>query len=137
MNDLLRRQAATEKTVAKYRKRPLDFVDADCIRMLRSHLVAMGHRGLPHLPRYSSAAGGLRALRKAGFDDLEKLLDSLLPRIVPAAMLPGDVALMEGDGELDAVTICLGHKLYGWHEDNDLREPVVIVPQAFKAAYRA
>jgi hypothetical protein len=137
MSDLLRRQAAIDKTIGKYNGRPIDFVDVDCIRMLRSHLVAMGHKGLPKLPRYSSPAGALRALRKSGHESLERLLDSILPRIAPAMMLPGDVALTLADDVLDAATICIGHKIWGWSFHNDLREPVMIIPSAIKAAYRA
>ncbi|HEY1605627.1 MAG TPA: hypothetical protein VGF77_08500 [Allosphingosinicella sp.] len=137
MSDLLRRQAALAKTEARYRGRALDFREVDCLRMLRAHLVAMGHKGLAPLPRYATPEGALRALRRTGHETLESLLDTLLPRIAPAAMLPGDVALMEAAGALEAVTLCVGHKVWGWHADNGLAEPVFIVPKQIKAAYRA
>ena len=51
MNDLLRRQAAVDATLAKYRKRAVDFKTADCIRLARFHLLQMGHKP-PPLPQY-------------------------------------------------------------------------------------
>lgn len=137
MNDLLRRHAALAKVQAKYDGRPIDFQTVDCLRMLRSHLVAMGHKHVPKLPSYRSAAEARRALKAVGHDSLESLLDSLLPRIVPAMRLPGDVVLFAGTRGLDAVTLCVGHKVWGWSEQNRLREPVNIIPGPMKAAYRA
>lgn len=133
--DLLRRQRALARVMTKYRGRPLDWAQADCVRMARTLLVAMGHR-VPKLPRYATLPGAARALKATGHDSVEALLDGLLPRIAPAAMLPGDLALMEGDGAFDAIALCLGQKLWGWHQDNALAEPVVMTPRAVKAAYR-
>lgn len=123
--------------MAKYRGRPLDWVNADCMRMLRSHLVAMGHKGLPPLPRYSTAAGAVRALRRTRHETLQSLLDTMLPRIAPAAMLMGDIVLMGSEDALEAVTLSVGHKIWGWSFQNDLAEPVVIVPTEVTVAYRA
>lgn len=134
--ELVRRQAALDKTMAKYRGRPFAWDGANCLAMLRSHLVAMGHKRLPKLPRFNTAAGATRALKEHGFDDLSALLDGLLSRIAPAAMLPGDVALMGGEGPLDAIVISVGHKVWGWHGD-DLSQPWAITPFGFKGAWRA
>lgn len=133
--DLLRRQRALDKVVAKYRNRRLDFRTADCIRMARTHLVALGHRP-PVLPRYSNGKGALRALRQAGFDSIEQLLDSLLPKIPAARALPGDFILLEGepDDHLDAVTISMGRKVMGWHGETETC--VMMTPLLIKAAYR-
>lgn len=137
MNDLIRRQRALQKTVNKYQGKALDWKAFDCVRMVRSHLVAMGHRGLPKLPRYSSPIGAKRALKEAGFESLQDMLGKVLVEIPPASMLPGDIALMEGHGTFDAITISVGRKVMGWHEDNGLQEPVMIVPEKIKAAFRA
>jgi hypothetical protein len=131
---LVRRNDALAKTLAKYRGRKFEWGVNDCAKMLRSHLVNMGHRKLPKIGHYRSAVGAKRALKDVGFDTLEQLLDSLLPRIAPAAMLAGDVALMEGDEVLGAVTICVGPKVMGWHQDSEV--PVNIVPLQIKAAWR-
>ncbi len=131
---LLKRNAALAKTMAKYRGKKLDWGKVDCLKMLRSHLVAMGHRGLPKIPAYRDAQGALKALAASG-GDLEAILDGILPRIAPAAMLPGDVALMPGDQGLDAIVINVGRKVIGWHADSD--EMVVVIPHKIKAAWRA
>jgi hypothetical protein len=133
--DLLRRQAAIDKTVKKYRGRPFDWSTRDCVSMLRSHLVAMGHRKVPKLPKYSDARGALRALRDAGFEDVPALLDSLLPRIAPATALPGDIIVVQGSDSLDAVHISLGFKAFGWHEDSE--GAAVLIDREIKGAWRA
>lgn len=112
MNELERRRVALEATLAKYRTRPLDYIHADCVRMIRFHLLQMGHKP-PALPRYRSAVGALRAVTKAG--GLIAAFDAILPRIPHSRMLPGDIAVIEGDG-MDCGVICLGHKVFGWHE---------------------
>jgi len=135
VNDLLRRQRALQKTLAKYRGKPFAWGRADCLRMVRSHLVAMRRRGLPKVPRYRSVLGAKRALKATGHANLEGLLDSLLPRIAPAEMLPGDVALMGGDEHFDAITISVGRKVFGFHQDAE--GAVVMTPHEIKAAWRA
>jgi hypothetical protein len=132
--DLIRRQKALQKTADKYRGKRFEWNKADCLAMLRSHLVAAGHKGLPKLPKYKDGSGAVRAFKKEGFKSLEELLDSILPRITPAEMLPADVALMKGDGPLDAVTISAGRKMLGWHADSE--EAVFIVAHEIKAAWR-
>lgn len=134
MSDLLRRQRALEKTLARYRRRRFAIGEADCVRMARSHLVAMGHRP-PALPRYRNLTGALRALNRMGFDSLEALFDSLLPKIPPAAMLPGDIALLQGEGPLDATVISVGHKVFGFHQDEETT--ALMIPHEIKAAWRA
>lgn len=134
MSDMLRRNRALQKTADKYRGKPFVWGKNDCVKMARSHLVAMGHKP-PKMPSYRSATGAKAALKKAGYRTLESLFDALLLRIAPAAMLPGDIALMPGEPPFDAVTICVGRKVMGWH--GDAEETVMIVPDQIKAAWRA
>lgn len=138
--DLLRRQQALAKTLRKYRGKPMVLGKADCVLMARSHLVAMGHRGLPPAPKYSSATGALRALKAMADGTVAGLLDAHLPRIAPAAMLPGDLALVESEDGLGGgtVVIAVGGKMLGWHPD--ATGMVVIEPtqaHPFVAAWRA
>lgn len=133
--ELIRRQEALAKTIAKYRGKPFEWGKTDCLTMVRSHLVAMGHRKLPKLPDYDDAIGAVRALKAAGFNDIEGLLDSLLPRIAWASMLAGDIALVPGEGPLDALHVSLGFKTMGFHEDHE--GTVVMRPHQIKAAWRA
>lgn len=132
MNELERRRIALEATLAKYRGRPLDYCTADCVRMVRYHLLQMGHKP-PALPRYRSAIGARRAAINAG--GLVTAFDAILPRIPYSRMLPGDIAVLEGTDGLDAAVICVGHKVIGWHEESE--GMVNLVPLDVKAAWRA
>ncbi|MBZ9649992.1 hypothetical protein K9B33_20875 [Sphingobium sp. 3R8] len=133
MNDMLRRQAALEQTVAKYRGRSLDFKTADCVRMARFHLLKMGHKP-PALPRYQSAVGAVRAMKAAG--GLVAVFDSILPRIAPAMMLDGDIAVVAGEGG-DAALIRAGYKFMGWHQDHDQAVNMTVDLANVTAAWRA
>lgn len=129
MTDLERRQAALEKTIAKYRGRRLDYKSADCIRMARFHLIQMGHK-VPALPRYQSLVGARRALAQAG--GMVAIFDALLPRIAPAQMLPGDIAVSAGD-EAEAAVISVGYKVMGWHQDSDVAVNMTVDANALTA----
>lgn len=158
--DLVRRQRAINATMVRFggQMGPKGGVTGgkfrigrtDCIHMLRGHLVAMGHRGLPKIPKYSSPGGAMKALaailKQLGKDEegtLEQLLDALLPRIAPAAMLPGDIGLVEAEPQAPAwragsAVISLGRKFLGWHADSPVlavQEPLVDRP--FIGAWRA
>lgn len=77
----------------------------------------MGHRP-PAIPDFRSALGAKTALKATGHATLEALLDSLFPRIAPATMWVGDLALMEGGDGFDAIVICAGGKMIGYHDDH-------------------
>lgn len=117
--DLIRRQRATQATLAKYRARPFDWKKAvTCVHMARFHLRKMGHR-IPELPRIRGLIGAKRAMASNGWADVASMLDSQasLERIAPAFMRVGDLAVLPGEG-MDGIVICAGtHKLLGWHQD--------------------
>lgn len=141
--DLLRRHRALIATQARFGGKTFELGKADCVQLVRAHLVKMGHRGLPRPPSYSSPGGVEKALKALGADDLEQLFDRLLTRIPPAAMLPGDVGLIPGDPDAPAwrsgaVVISVGRKFLGWHPDHPMLavlEPAEANP--FIAAWRA
>jgi len=98
----------------------------------------MGH-AVPKLPELRSPLSARRALKVAGYADLAELFDDLRPRIAPASMLIGDLALMAGDGDLDALVISAGGKVLGYHADALERGLVPIEPfgpEPFVAAWR-
>jgi hypothetical protein len=132
--DLVRRQAALKKTIDKYRDKPFVWGRCDCWAMFRSHMVAMGHKGLPTPPKYANALGAKRALKAMGFDTVEALLDSILPRIAPAQALPGDAVMVDGSESLDCITISVGLKAFGWHEDAE--GATVLIHRQVKGAWR-
>ena len=89
-------------------------------------MVNMGHKP-PALPCVRSALGAHRALKKRGWASVADMLDAIgLERVPGAAMLPGDLGVMESDeAGIGGIVICAGRLLYGWHEDN----PVLVSMQ--------
>nr|WP_232307502.1 hypothetical protein [Sphingobium chungbukense] len=65
------------------------------------------------------------------------LLDSLLPRIAPAEMLVGDIAILPGDEGMEGIVISAGGKLIGYNEDapDGVKPLMALVP--LPAAWRA
>jgi hypothetical protein len=116
--NLAERAAATDAVVRKFRNKPFDWRTAStCIHLARAQAVALGHTP-PPVKRFYSALGARRALRDKGFETVTDLLDATFPgcRIPPAAMLVGDLAVLPGADGIDAVVICGGTKMLGWHE---------------------
>ena len=116
--ELVRRRAATERTLARYRKKVFDWSKGiTCVHLARAHLRNMGHKP-ETLPRFRSALGAKKALQERGFESVTGMLDSMLPRIAPAQMMLGDLAVVPGEGGLDAIFVCAGPlKVFGWRED--------------------
>ena len=141
--DLIRRNRALTATQAQFAGKAFALGSADCVQLVRFHLLKMGHRGLPEATGYSSPAGVTKVLKGLGFDNLEGLFDSLLPRIPPAFMLPGDIGLVRAEEGAPAwragtVVISIGRKFLGWHPDQPLlsiMQPTIAEP--FIAAWRA
>ncbi|WP_375290414.1 hypothetical protein [Qipengyuania sp.] len=134
--ELLRRQMATEATLAKYRERKLDWkARTSCVHMARYHLRQMGHRP-PPMPDIRSGLGARRALKKHGWADVAAMLDAVLPmaRIAPAAMLLGDLAVVRGTEGFDAVLLHVGPESMGWPEDGSRMMPLIV--HEFVGAWR-
>lgn len=135
--DLEQRRVRTEKVMARFRARPFSWTGRrTCIHLARAQMIAFGHRP-PKLPDLRSAISARRALNATGHGSLEALLDSLLPRIAPAAMWLGDLALMAGTDDFGAVVVNAGGKVFGYadgHEGLEVIQPVGLSP--FLAAWR-
>jgi hypothetical protein len=142
------RAAATAAVIARFRARPFGWEKGGtCIHLARAQMRALGHRP-PAIPRFYSAVGARRALEATGFKDLSSLLDSLLPRIAPAAMWVGDLAVMDsGEGDLfDAIVVSTGQTgsgaigggqmMAGYHADHLGNGIVNIIPREFNGAWR-
>lgn len=116
--ELIRRKNAVESTLARYRDKAFDWRQGvHCVQLAQFHLKAMGHK-VPPVPRIRSALGAKRALAARDWDSVTGMLDAMLPRIAPAQMLLGDLAVVPGDQGLDAIFICAGpQKILGWRED--------------------
>lgn len=116
--ELERRKRATERTIARYRRKAFDWASGiTCVHLARFHLRNMGHRP-PGMPRFRSPLAAKKAMRERGWASVTEMLDSILPRIAPAQMLLGDIAVLPGDAGMDSVMICAGpRRLFGWRED--------------------
>lgn len=126
--DLAERAAATGRVVTRFRDRPFSWRDrATCLHLVRAQMRALGHRP-PRIPDFRSPIGARRALQARGQDSVQALLDSLLPRIAPAAMIVGDIALLPGEPPFEAAVIAAGgQKVFGWHgEDLSRLVPIEI-----------
>lgn len=133
---LIERANATRITMAKYRNKPFDWRGrSTCLHMARFHLRQMGHTP-PPVPDIRSAIGAQRALKRHGFADIASLLDSILPRITPASMLVGDLAIMEGDDAFDSIVISAGGKLLGYHADDPSGIKALLATQTPTGAWR-
>lgn len=137
MFDLEERRRRTEGVIARFRDRPFSWTGRrTCLHLARAQMKAMGHHP-PKMPDLRSALTARRALAASGHEDLEQLLDSLLPRIAPAEMWLGDLALMPGEAPFDAVVINVGGKVFGYAEGYDgLQVIEPMGPSPFKAAWR-
>lgn len=116
--ELERRRVATEKTLARYRGKVFDWSKGiTCVHLARAHLRNMGHKP-ETLPRFRSALSAKKALKERGWSSVADMLDSMMPRIAPAQMLLGDLAIVPGQEGLDAILISAGPlKLMGWHPE--------------------
>lgn len=119
MIELERRRIATEKTLGRYRHKVFDWsAGITCVHLARFHLKNMGHKP-PTLPRFRSALGAKKALKERGWASVAEMLDSMMPRIAPAQMMLGDLAIVPGDSGLESILVCAGpFKLLGWHPED-------------------
>lgn len=138
MIEMVRRQAAAQAAVDRFRGVPFAYGKNDCVRMAVFALRRMGHR--PDLGRagtYCSAKGAVRALNRAGFASLAEAMDGQhLPRIAPAAALPGDLVMIPAEGPFDgALTMAVGNgRVLGYHQD--LVGADILQPVQYLAAWR-
>lgn len=116
--ELERRRVATEKTLKRYRGKVFDWSKGvTCVHLARFHLRNMGHKP-ETLPRFRSALSAKKALKERGWESVEAMLDSMMPRIAPAQMLLGDLAVVPGQEGLDCILVSAGPlKLMGWHPE--------------------
>lgn len=126
--------------MARFGAKPFALGSNDCAKLAKYHLREMGHRTIPSTGNYTTELGAARRIKQLGVKDLGQLLDKHLKPIAPAAMLPGDIAMMRSDPEAPAndigtLVICLGRKVLGWHPDH---EPLAVMePLEIEKAWRA
>lgn len=133
----VRRQNATKKTLERYKGKAFDWAKGiTCVHMARAHLRNMGHRP-PGLPRFRSALGAKKAMQERGWQSVTEMLDSLLPRIAPAQMVLGDIAVVPGDAGMESIMISVGpRKVMGWLPDGSAVVVYDAPASEFTAAWR-
>lgn len=134
--EALDRAWVAQDAVDAFDGKPLDFQNADCIRLIAHSVKAMGHRpkGLKGL-RWSSETGALKALRRSGFADLLAAMDGQgFERIAPAKALPGDIVALPCEGLWGgALMVALGGgRLLGFLEGRC----GIVQPKQFVTAWR-
>lgn len=139
MSDLamVRRVAAAQATLDRFKDRPLKLGYEDCVRMTAFLLRRLGRRvKLPPAGSYRTIKGAKKALQARGFADLGAAIDSFgFERIAPAAAIVGDVLMLPAENELGALTVALGNgRVLGYHPDS--LGAAVLQPLLFDAAWR-
>lgn len=136
LKPLIKRKRALEATMDRYRHRSFDWkTGATCVHMLRYHLKKMGH-DVPAVPKLDGPIAAKRELKKHGWKSVEAMLDDLLEPIPVAAMLPGDVSIVPGEGGLEAVYISLGSTAIGWADGVDGMALFTEPGRVFEKAWR-
>lgn len=124
--DLIARRDATQRTMDKFRDRPFDWAArSTCLHLAAYHLRQLGHRA-PPVPAIRSLLGAKRAMTKRGWADVGEMLAGIgLLEIPPATMIVGDLAVLQSDSDgIGAITISVGGKVMGWHEDSPLMQNI-------------
>jgi hypothetical protein len=132
----LDRAFVAQSAVDAFDAKPLDFKDADCIRLGVFVMRAMGHKpkGLKGL-RWSTEMGALKAMKRSGFKTLLDAIDAQgFERIAPARALPGDLVALPCDGPWGgSIMVCVGNgRLFGFLEGR----AGVVEPKSFVCAWR-
>lgn len=125
-----RRVAAIEACRERVEGKPYKPGTRDCVKLAGCVMHKMGRRvGLTKGVRYSTEAGALKALKKAGFDDLPSAVAAAgLERIAPAAALPGDLLGFESDDPFGcSIWVNMGNgKALGFKADHEVGVVIAI-----------
>lgn len=137
VSPLVRRVAAVEATIARFKDKPLTLGKDDCVRMAAFALRKQGVKAsLLKAGSYSSEAGARRVMVRLGYASLADALDSLgLPRIAPAMALPGDILSMRSPAGDVALVVAVGNgRVLGFWESAGVC--TVFQPLEYDAAWR-
>lgn len=126
--DLVKRVAATEKTVAAFKGKTFHPGPADCVKLVLVHATHMGKR--IKVPKYGSWKSAAAAMRALGFSTLSEAMDHHFTRIEPVKVLAGDIVEMPGGNHFSALSVAVGNgRVLGFHESIphcDILQPVMI-----------
>jgi len=126
---------AAQACIDRFNGKPYAPGKRDCVK-LACHLLHQYGVAVPHTKgvRYSTEAGAIKALRRAGFRDLIEAVDSLgLERIAPARAQAGDLVGLPCDRLGCTLTVAVGNgRVIGFQGGRGC----VIQPLKFAAAWR-
>lgn len=104
---MLARRDVTEATKQRFMTKPFDWkTGGTCVHLVRFHLAQMGH-SVPPMPQFRSPLGAAKALKARGWSDLPEMLDSMLPRIAPAARVTGNIVALPTEGPFGAIGVAI------------------------------
>lgn len=84
----------------------------DCALFVAGAYEAMtGRDPVSEYRGYASLKGGMKRLRRAGHADHVDFVASILPEVVPALAMPGDIGVVDGD-DGDALCVVQGAYVY-------------------------
>lgn len=134
--NLAERVARTNGVIEQFKGKPFDWkTRGNCIHLAKAQAKALKVR-TPTVPRFTTYAGAVKALKATGHESLETLLDSLFLRIPTSRMIVGDIAMLPGRAPFGALVIAAGgQKVIGWHGDAECLQPVEVNSCDFIAAW--
>lgn len=129
--NLKERVDRTSEVIERFRGKPFAWnTRGNCIHLAKAQAKALGIR-TPAVPKFTTYAGAVKALRSTGHDSLEGLLDTIFPRVPVAKMIVGDIAMLPGREPFGALVIAAGgQKVLGWHESDMSRMHPIEVSRA-------
>lgn len=126
--NLVKRVAATQKTVERFKGKTFHPGACDCVKLVIVHAKHMGKR--ISIPKYGSWKSAAATMRKLGFATLSEAMDHYFTRIEPHQVLAGDIIEMPGSHQFAALSIAVGNgRVIGFHESIphcDVLQPVMI-----------
>ena len=127
-NALIRYAAKASRKPFVWGKHDCALFGAGWVQLQTGKDPARGLRG-----RYSTAAGAFKHLRKLGYDNIGDLVaDQGLEEIMPAFAQFGDLAVLEGDGEIGALGGVQGEGIYVLRPDGIGVMPLMSARRAFR-----
>lgn len=109
-----RRRAALAAFLRKVARTPYEPGRNDCALFAAGAVDAMTwvDYAAPYRGRYTTLAGGIRILRRDGYADHIDLAAAHLREIEPALAKAGDIAVVPGDENLQALGVVQGEVVY-------------------------
>lgn len=117
---MTRRKDAAQACLTRFADKPYEVGKRDCTKMALHLLHKLSIRAaFAKGVRYSSEIGGVKFLKRSGFDTLIQAVDGLgLLRIAPAAALVGDLVALPTTSPLGSLAVCVGPgQLLAYGED--------------------